>query len=40
MGWFLGLGIAGLVLLVLSLAFDGLLKGVLEGLSGGSCRCR
>ena len=35
MGWFLGLGIAGLVLLVLSLAFDGLLEGVLEGLSGG-----
>jgi hypothetical protein len=31
MGWFLGLGIAGVVLLVLSLVFDG----VLEGLFGG-----
>ena len=31
MTWFLGLGIAGVVLLVLSLVFDG----VLEGLFGG-----
>jgi membrane protein implicated in regulation of membrane protease activity len=35
MGWFLGLGIAGLVLLVLSLVFDGVLEGVFDGLSGG-----
>ncbi|MEU0397057.1 hypothetical protein ABZ208_30605 [Streptomyces sp. NPDC006208] len=35
MGWFLGLGIAGLVLLALSLVFDGLLEGVFDGLSGG-----
>ncbi|ATW51136.1 hypothetical protein ACWGJT_02420 [Streptomyces xantholiticus] len=35
MGWFLGLGIAGLVLLLLSLLFDGLLEGVLDGLGGG-----
>jgi membrane protein implicated in regulation of membrane protease activity len=35
MGWFLGLGIAGLVLLMLSLVFDGLLEGVFDGLSGG-----
>jgi hypothetical protein len=35
MGWFLGLGIAGLVLLVLSLVFDGLLEGALDGLGGG-----
>ncbi|MET8406085.1 hypothetical protein [Streptomyces sp900116325] len=35
MGWFLGLGIAGVVLLVLSLVFDGVLEGVFDGLSGG-----
>lgn len=35
MGWFLGLGIAGLVLLVLSLVFDGVLEGVLDGIGGG-----
>ncbi|MFF9013001.1 hypothetical protein ACF09C_08495 [Streptomyces sp. NPDC014870] len=34
MGWFLGLGIAGLVLLVLSLVFDGVLEGVLDGIGG------
>ena len=35
MGWFLGLGIAGLVLLVLSLVFDGVLEGVLDSIGGG-----
>ncbi|MER8046968.1 hypothetical protein [Streptomyces sp. NPDC094032] len=35
MTWFLGLGIAGLVLLVLSLVLDGVLEGVLDGLGGG-----
>ncbi|MFF1509269.1 hypothetical protein [Streptomyces sp. NPDC058326] len=35
MGWFLGLGIVGLVLLVLSLVFDGVLEGVLDGAGGG-----
>ncbi|MEU8619485.1 hypothetical protein [Streptomyces sp. NPDC048623] len=35
MDWFLGLGIAGLVLLVLSLIFDGVLEGVLDGFGGG-----
>ncbi|MFF8597993.1 hypothetical protein ACF065_05590 [Streptomyces sp. NPDC015232] len=35
MGWFLGLGILGLVLLVLSLVLDGVLEGVLDGLGGG-----
>ncbi|MGW0466313.1 hypothetical protein ACWDX6_13695 [Streptomyces sp. NPDC003027] len=35
MGWFLGLGIAGLVLLVLSLVLDGVVEGVLDGLGGG-----
>ncbi|MFE0703102.1 hypothetical protein [Streptomyces sp. NPDC058872] len=34
MTWFLVLGIAGLVLLVLSLVFDGVLEGVLDGFSG------
>ncbi|MFD3724086.1 hypothetical protein [Streptomyces sp. NPDC058671] len=34
MGWFLGLGIAGLVLLVLSLVFDGVLEGVLDSIGG------
>ncbi|MER7956489.1 hypothetical protein [Streptomyces sp. NPDC096030] len=32
MGWFLGLGIGGLVLLVLALVFDGVLEGFLDGL--------
>ncbi|MFD5328381.1 hypothetical protein [Streptomyces sp. NPDC127092] len=36
MSWFLGLGILGLVLLVLSLAFDGVLEGVLDGIGGGT----
>ncbi|MEU5217353.1 hypothetical protein AB0G79_14290 [Streptomyces sp. NPDC020807] len=35
MGWFLGLGIAGLVLLVLSLVFDGVLESVLDSIGGG-----
>lgn len=35
MAWFLGLGIAGLVLLALSLLFDGVLEGVLDGIGGG-----
>ncbi|MFF8606111.1 hypothetical protein ACF06X_09250 [Streptomyces sp. NPDC015346] len=35
MGWFLGLGIAGLVLLVLALVFDGVLEGVLDSIGGG-----
>ncbi|MFF9628027.1 hypothetical protein [Streptomyces fradiae] len=35
MAWFLGLGIAGLVLLVFSLVFDGLLEGVFDGIGGG-----
>lgn len=35
MVWFLGLGVAGLVLLVISLVFDGVLEGVLDGLGGG-----
>ncbi|MFC8271863.1 hypothetical protein ACFUJR_04810 [Streptomyces sp. NPDC057271] len=35
MAWFLGLGIAGLVLLVVCLVFDGVLEGVLDGLGGG-----
>ncbi|MFF9338956.1 MULTISPECIES: hypothetical protein [unclassified Streptomyces] len=34
MVWFLGLGIGGLLLLVLSLAFDGVLEGLLDGLGG------
>ncbi|MFC9797631.1 hypothetical protein ACFVJI_33935 [Streptomyces sp. NPDC127584] len=34
MGWFLGLGIAGLVVLALSLVFDGVLEGVGGGLDG------
>ena len=33
--WFLGLGVAGLVLLVLSLLFDGVLEGVLDGFDVG-----
>ena len=43
MGWFLGLGIAGLVLLALSLVFDGVLEGSATGSAGGwtgFCRCR
>ncbi|MET7377832.1 hypothetical protein ABZT08_03260 [Streptomyces sp. NPDC005526] len=35
MAWFLGLGITGVVLLALSLVFDGLLDGVLDGALGG-----
>ncbi|MFJ5708623.1 hypothetical protein [Streptomyces sp. NPDC093105] len=35
MVWFLGLGISGLVLLVLSLVFDGVWEGVLDGFGGG-----
>ncbi|GAA1423198.1 hypothetical protein GCM10009601_25930 [Streptomyces thermospinosisporus] len=35
MNWFLGLGIAGLVLLALSLIFDGLLEGLLDGVLDG-----
>ncbi|MFV0131450.1 hypothetical protein ACLGI4_27695 [Streptomyces sp. HMX112] len=35
MGWFLGLGFAGLALLVLALLFDGLLDGVFDGFGGG-----
>lgn len=31
MAWFLGLGIAGVVLLVLSLIFDGVLEGLFDG---------
>ncbi|KKD07667.1 hypothetical protein [Streptomyces sp. WM6386] len=31
MAWFLGLGIAGVALLVLSLAFDGVLEGLFDG---------
>ncbi|MCQ0023139.1 hypothetical protein M4914_09400 [Streptomyces somaliensis DSM 40738] len=34
MGWFLGLGIAGLALLSLSLVFDGVMEGVLGGFGG------
>ncbi|MEU7701594.1 hypothetical protein ACF064_25855 [Streptomyces sp. NPDC015492] len=34
MGWFLGLGIAGLVVLALSLVFDGVLEAVGGGLDG------
>ncbi|GAA2568002.1 MULTISPECIES: hypothetical protein [Streptomyces] len=35
MEWFVGLGIAGLVLLLLSLVFDGILEGVLDGVLDG-----
>jgi membrane protein implicated in regulation of membrane protease activity len=31
MGWFLGLGIVGIVLLALSLVFDGVLEGLFDG---------
>ena len=34
MAWFLGLGIAGVVLLVLSLVFDGVLEGLFDGRAG------
>ncbi|WP_418955471.1 hypothetical protein [Streptomyces tritici] len=34
MGWFLGLGSAGLVLLVLALVLDGVVEGVLDGFGG------
>ncbi|MEV6963314.1 hypothetical protein AB0M97_29985 [Streptomyces sp. NPDC051207] len=36
MAWFLGLGITGVVLLALSLVFDGLLEGAFEGALGGA----
>ncbi|NJP99318.1 hypothetical protein [Streptomyces zingiberis] len=36
MAWFLGLGSAGLVLLVLALIFDGVLDGLLDGAFGGA----
>ncbi|WP_024761439.1 hypothetical protein [Streptomyces exfoliatus] len=35
MGWFLGLGSAGLVLLALSLLFDGILEGIADSIGGG-----
>ncbi|MET9293655.1 hypothetical protein [Streptomyces sp. NPDC003077] len=35
MVWFLGLGITGVVLLTLSLIFDGVLEGLLDGALGG-----
>lgn len=35
MAWFLGLGITGVVLLALSLVFDGLLEGVFDGVLDG-----
>ncbi|MFF3938977.1 hypothetical protein [Streptomyces phaeofaciens] len=35
MAWFLGIGIAGVALLVLSLVFDGVLEGVLGGMPDG-----
>ncbi|CAL9367457.1 hypothetical protein [Streptomyces sp. Tu 3180] len=35
MEWFVGLGIAGLVLLLLSLVFDGILEGVFDGVLDG-----
>ncbi|MEU3690718.1 hypothetical protein [Streptomyces narbonensis] len=34
MGWFLGLGSAGLVLLALSLTFDGILEGFFDSIGG------
>ncbi|MFB7582262.1 hypothetical protein ACFWG5_10445 [Streptomyces hydrogenans] len=34
MVWFLGLGIGGLLLLVLSLVFDGVLEGLFDGVGG------
>lgn len=34
MGWFLGIGIAGLVVLALALVFDGVLEGLFDGLGG------
>ncbi|MFJ4687469.1 hypothetical protein ACIQNG_19060 [Streptomyces sp. NPDC091377] len=36
MSWFLGIGIAGVVLLAVSLIFDGLLEGAFDGALGGS----
>ncbi|SPF06974.1 hypothetical protein [Streptomyces sp. MA5143a] len=36
MAWFLGLGITGVVLLALSLVFDGVLEGVLDGALDGA----
>ncbi|MFF7984034.1 hypothetical protein ACFZDK_33795 [Streptomyces sp. NPDC007901] len=35
MAWFLGIGITGVVLLALSLVFDGVLDGALDGVLGG-----
>ncbi|MCX5006733.1 hypothetical protein OHB05_29545 [Streptomyces sp. NBC_00638] len=35
MAWFLGFGIAGIVLLVLSLVFDGVLEGLVDGVGVG-----
>ncbi|WP_149552142.1 hypothetical protein [Streptomyces marokkonensis] len=35
MEWFVGLGVAGLVLLLLSLVFDGILEGVFDGVLDG-----
>ncbi|MGC2999957.1 hypothetical protein ACPF8X_16705 [Streptomyces sp. G35A] len=35
MEWFVGLGVAGLVVLLLSLIFDGILEGVLDGVLDG-----
>lgn len=35
MAWFLGIGITGVVLLALSLVFDGVLEGVFDGALGG-----
>ncbi|MET7378332.1 hypothetical protein ABZT08_05810 [Streptomyces sp. NPDC005526] len=36
MAWFLGIGITGVVLLALSLVFDGVLDGALDGALGGA----
>ncbi|GHB50282.1 hypothetical protein GCM10010377_46700 [Streptomyces viridiviolaceus] len=40
MAWFLGLGITGVVLLALSLVFDGLLEGALDGALDGALEGR
>ncbi len=39
MQWFLGLGIAGLVVLALALVFDGVLDGLFEGLGAAWTDC-